>query len=212
MNSTRRVALVARLVLTVGAAVAAIAATSPAASAATCGARTLGNPFARFGDTNSYFLAPGGSFESGASGWSLSNASVVAGNESFFLNGAGDRSSLRIGGSATSSRFCITQDDPLVRFSARTVPTGSGGNYSQLNVSAVIRNASGSVMSYYLGTLPASGYGGWAITPALSWAAALDAWLFAGDGTATAELSFTVQGTGGAWYVDDVYVDPFAGK
>ena len=48
-----------------------------------------------------------------------------------------DRSSLRIDNNASSPSFCITQDDPLVRFVARSVKTGSGGNYSSLNVSAV---------------------------------------------------------------------------
>ena len=68
-------------------AIAAVAAAfvSSAAQAASCASRTLTSPFSKFGDTNQYFLAPSGSFESGASGWALSNAAIASGNDSFHL-------------------------------------------------------------------------------------------------------------------------------
>jgi hypothetical protein len=201
-----------RIVLVLGAAIAAIAAASPAAQAAGCGTRALSTPFASKGDTNTYFLAPGGGFENGYGGWALSNASVVAGNETFYLGSTGDRSSLKVSSSATSPSICITRDDPQVRFVAKSVANGTGGNYSQLNVSAVIHGAHGTVMSYYLGTLPASGYADWTITPQLSWGSALADYLFGDDGTASIQLQFTVQGQGGSWLVDDVYVDPFSSR
>jgi len=201
-----------RIVLVLGAAIAAIAAASPAAQAAGCGTRALSTPFASKGDTNTYFLAPGGSFESGAGGWALTNASVAAGNETFYLGAPGDRSALKVSSNASTPFFCITRDDPHVRFVARSVANGTGGNYSQLNVSAVIRGAYGTVMSYYLGTLPASGYANWTITPQLSWGSAFADYLFGSDGTASIQLVFTVQGQGGNWLVDDVYVDPFSGR
>jgi hypothetical protein len=207
------VARPARLLLAVGAAIAAIVAASPAAQAATgCGSRAQTTPFAKYGDSNSYFLAPLGNFEAGVSGWTLSNASVVAGNESFFLGGTADKSSLKIGGSASTTSFCITKDDPLVRFAAKSVPSGSGGNYSQLNVSAIIRSPSGSVMTYYLGALQASGYANWTLTPQLSWGSAFADYLFGPDGTASIQFQFNVQGQGGNWLIDDVYVDPFSGR
>lgn len=184
---------------------------SPPAHASSCGSRTTTKAFSRFGDNNQYFLIPGGTFESSLTGWSLSNAGLASGNETYFLNSSSDRSSLRIGYSAVSPSFCITEADPLVRFVAKSVKiSGSNGNYSQLNVSAVVRNSAGSVKTFFLGALPAPSNSGWFVTPMLRWGSPLDHWLFS-DGTATIQFQFTVQGQGGTWYVDDVYVDPFMG-
>jgi hypothetical protein len=196
-------------------AVVAAAFISPAAQAASCATRTLTSPFSRFGDNNQYFLAPSGSFESGASGWGLSNAATTSGNDSFFLNAATDKSSLKVTGSALSPGFCITRDDPLVRFTAKTVKTaGANGNYSQLNVSIVVRNAAGSQASYFLGAVQPQGNGGWFVLPQMHYGSLFDSWLFGSDGlgTATMQLQFTVAGQGGTWYLDDIFVDPFVGK
>jgi hypothetical protein len=200
----------ALLVLVAAAAAAYLPST---AAAATCSARTVKTPFAALGDTRQYFLAPGGSFEGGASGWSLSNAALVSGNETSYLNSTSDQTSLQLTGSATSAPFCITQDDPVLRFAARSVTTpGSSGNYSQLNVSIVVTNASGSQASFFLGAIHPQG--GWFVTPPLEYGSLLSSWLFGSDGlgTATMRVAFTVAGQGGTWYVDDVFVDPFAGR
>jgi hypothetical protein len=196
-------------------AVVAAAFVSPAAQAASCASRTLTSPFSRFGDTNQYFLAPSGSFESGASGWALSNAATALGNDSYFLHSTSDKSSLKLTGSALSPGFCITRDDPLLRFTAKTVTTaGSNGNYSQLNVSIIVKNAAGSQGSYFLGAVQPQGNSGWFVLPQMHYGALFDSYLFGSDGlgTATMQLQFTVAGQGGTWYVDDIYVDPFSGK
>ena len=47
--------------------------------------------FSPWGDQRNYVLAPDGGFEAGAQGWELAGgATVVAGNESYYLNDAGD--------------------------------------------------------------------------------------------------------------------------
>ena len=196
-------------------AVAASAFVSPAAQAASCATRTLTSPFSRFGDTNQYFLAPSGAFESGAPGWALSNAATTSGNDSYYLNSSTDKSSLKLTGSATSPAFCITRDDPLLRFAAKTVTTaGSNGNYSQLNVSVIVRNATGSQGSYFLGAIAPKGNGAWFLQPQMHYGSLFDSYLFGADGTGTAtmQIQFTVAGQGGTWYLDDLYVDPFAGR
>src|SRR6266540_923840 len=187
MTSTRKLARDALLLVAFCATVAAVVAVRPpVAQAADCGGRSLSQPFRSLGDSRSYFLIPGGSFESGAPNWLLNGASVVSGNESLYLRSTSDRSSLRISSAATSPRFCITRSDPHVRLVARSVQiAGSNGNYSSLNVTAVIRNSSGSVMSYYLGSMNAPKNSGWFVTPPLSWGSAFADWLFAADGTAT---------------------------
>jgi hypothetical protein len=209
--SVRRSSLLTVIAL----AVVAAAFVSPAAQAASCATRSLTSPFSRFGDNNQYFLAPSGSFESGASGWALSNAATGLGNESFYLRGSSDKSSLRLTGSAMSPEFCITRDDPLLRFTAKSVTTaGSNGNYSQLNVSIVVRNPAGSQGKYFLGAVQPQGSNGWFVVPQMHYGSLFDSYLFGPDGlgTATMQLEFTVAGQGGTWYLDDVYVDPFAGK
>lgn len=210
-TSVRRSSLLTVLAV----AVVAAAFVSPAAQAASCATRTLTSPFSRFGDNNQYFLAPSGSFESGTSGWALSNAAVSSGNETFYLNSATDKSSLRLTGSALSPGFCITRDDPLLRFTAKTVKTaGSNGNYSQLNVSIIVRNAAGSQGKYFLGAVQPQGNGGWFVLPQMHYGSLFDSYLFGSDGlgTATMQIEFTVAGQGGTWYLDDIYVDPFAGR
>ena len=66
----------------------------PAAAQAACGSTPTTKAFQAFGDSNDYSLVPNGGFESGTAGWSLSNASVALGNESYSVRAAGDSKSL----------------------------------------------------------------------------------------------------------------------
>ena len=102
-------------------AVAAVSA-SPAAAAdgslLGCGYQPV-HPFMRFLDPLPYSLLPGGDFESGAQGWSLSGgARVVSGNESSFVTSAQDSHSLLLppGSSATSPPMCMGLVLPIVRY------------------------------------------------------------------------------------------------
>src|SRR5438105_3682323 len=58
---------------------------------ATCQTPPVSTPFSQWGDSNDYFLAPGGSFEGTADqvGWTLSNAALTSGNEPFLVNDRG---------------------------------------------------------------------------------------------------------------------------
>jgi hypothetical protein len=192
------------------AAVATAAVFAPVASAASCPSQTLTTPFGGLGDWNNYYLAPGGSFESSA--WS--GGSLVNGSEPFKLHSLFDSHALQINGQATSPSFCITRDDPSLRFVARSTQIpGSNGNYSQLNVSVSVTNSNGSAGNFFLGVVTPHG-NGWFVTPRMEYGSMFDSWLFGTDGTGTAQMQIvlTVAGQGGSWTVDDVYVDPFAGK
>jgi len=195
--------------ITVVATVAAGALASTSQAASGCGTRTVTTPFTRFGDANSYFLAPNGGFESGATGWSLSGgASATSGNESFYLRASSDRSSLTLptGSVASSSFVCITKDDPSVRFVARAT-----GSYNSLNVSATIRNSAGTVQSVYLGQLSSGSFGTWTPSGIYSYAVNLNMpWMLV-NGVAEVSFTFSSQGSGGSWQIDDVYIDPFKG-
>src|SRR5689334_16902980 len=166
----RRAKLAILSVIAVTAAAAAMVA--PAQAATGCGTRTTTTPFARFGDSNKYFFAPNGGFESGSTSWSLSGGAVVSGNESYYLHGTTDRYALNLptGAAASSAFMCITQDDPSVRF----VVKATGSQYNSLNVSATIRNSAGTTQSVYLGQLSAGSFGSWGASPAYSYSVALN--------------------------------------
>ena len=77
------------------AAIASAAFASPASaglltqSADNCDDGALTQPFKRWGDYANYKLVGGGSFENGATGWTLSGgAKVVSGNESYKVGGS----------------------------------------------------------------------------------------------------------------------------
>ena len=175
-----------------------------AGSAQACsysGAKTVFSPW---GDQHNYVLAPDGGFEAGGSGWGLSRgASVVEGNESYFLNGAGDSKSLSLpaGSSALSPPVCMAIDTSSFRLVARN----SGDPSSQLRVEAVYKLL-GLVRTKTAGTLRAGST--WAPTQSVSTVLTLSTVI----GTlipSAIEIRFTPLDSTGQWQVDDVYIDPF---
>ena len=79
-------------------------------------------PFDRFGDRANYKLVKGGSFESGATGWTLSGgASVVSGNEAYRVGGTGHAKSLSLprGSRAITPFACVGLDEPTLRLFAK---------------------------------------------------------------------------------------------
>jgi hypothetical protein len=171
-----------------------------AASAAGCPSSPTSTPFSRFGDNSSYTLLAGGSFESGAPGWSLTKAKVVKGNESY--NAIPGSHSLEISpnGVAVSPAFCVSAEDPMFRLFARRT---SGAR------------ATATVLVDWTDTLGVThvtpvgvGYPGseWAPTPFVGLAVALpigQALL-----TVSAKLVF-IAGPEGGLGMDDVYIDPY---
>jgi hypothetical protein len=86
-----------------------------------CAYPAVSQPFAAWGDLTKYYLSPGGGFES--SGWKFgSGASVVPGNESFYVNGGSDSHALTLapGATAQSPYSCITALDLKVRMFVRS--------------------------------------------------------------------------------------------
>jgi hypothetical protein len=176
---------------------------SPAGAdtSAACAAPVLSQPFLPWLDPSSYFLAPGGSFESSDSGWTLSGASVVSGNEPWHVAGADDSHSLLLpaGASASTPAICIGLADPTVRFFARnTAPLGLGTLVVTADVSA-----GGVDERVPVGVV--TGGGKFQPTLPLPLLANLTTPLPGSSGTVT--LEFTPLG--GTWQIDDVYVDPF---
>ncbi len=170
---------------------------------ATCQTPPISNPFSQWGDSNDYFLAPGGSFEGTADqvGWTLSNATLTSGNEPFGVNDPGDSQSLTIagGGSATSPFFCVDNTMSSLRFFAQQVSAGAG-----LRAQALVQTSNG-VTTVPLAHLLDGSTPNWAPSdPVVANTSGLP------DGqTLQVALQFTVRASAASWQIDDVYVDPY---
>jgi hypothetical protein len=209
IDMVARKARIAVLAIAVTAAVSALGA-GPAgagvlvASAGDCTSPDSSEVFAPWMDPASYFLAPDGGFESGAAGWALDGASVAAANSSYQVSGSGTQAlALPSGSAATTPTICVGLEHPTIRFFARRT---SGGSLSSLRVDALIEDNLGAISTVPVGVTGASG--AWQPGPQMVVAASLLP-LLPGDHTPVA-FRFTAQG--GSYLVDDVYVDPYAGR
>jgi hypothetical protein len=164
-------------------------------------ATPLAQPFAPWLDPLSYGLVPGGSFEAGDPAWTLADgAAPAAGNEPWFVAGAGQRSlAIPNGATVVSQPFCIGLLWPTTRFFVRS--TALLG-VSTVAVSVQIDTGSGQ-LTVPVGVVPA--LAGW--TPSLPLPLLANATSLLGGTYATARLRFTAVGGGAR--IDDAYVDPF---
>lgn len=171
-----------------------------AASATSCSGAAFEQPFKRWLDPANYVLAPDGAIEGSLGGWGLrGGAAKVAGNETAFIHGTRDRSSLSLprGSSATTRAMCVGLLYPTMRFMARA----SLG--SLMAVSTVLENPLGGTLTVPVGVVV--GTGSWQPTlPIL-----VGANLLATLGNGRAAVAFTFTPVTGSWRIDDVYVDPY---
>jgi hypothetical protein len=176
-----------------------------AGSAQACSYPGASPVFAPWGDQHDYVLAPEGGFESGGNGWSLrGGAGVVAGNESYQLNGPADSKSLSLpaGSSAASPPICMSIDTPLIRLVARN----TGDPSSRLRVEAVY-SLLGLVRTNVVNTI----YAGPSWQPAKQMSTVLGLSTLVGTILPSAiQVRLTPLDSTGQWQVDDLYVDPFA--
>ncbi len=127
-------------------ALAAVAISAPTAGASgsllglsnDCG--TASQPFAQFGDYRSYTFGANGGLESGGTGWSLSGARVVSGNESYFVHSKYDRYSLLLstGNSAYTPKLCMGTTSTTLRFFVRSGDGGKVRVHSILNLDSLL--------------------------------------------------------------------------
>jgi len=189
------------LLVLVAAATAAIVAVPAGNAALTCSGTS--EPFAQFGDNDSYFAFANNGFENGATGWQVSKAGVAAGNEPWFVSGPGSSSlSIGPGGSASSPRVCAALNAPHWRMFAH-----SNGANGDLRAQVVFYGLLGNVLGVLNFTsFSTAGYTTWEPSsfvpstlalPLLTW---------------SAQLRLTSSATSGTWQIDDVYVDPWGSR
>jgi hypothetical protein len=171
---------------------------------ASCSYSTIGKTFSQWNDPAYYVPATNGGLESGGKGWTLSGSSVVSGNESFFLGGSRDDSSLYIptGGSATSPSFCVEQGMPTFRFTVRN--TGYQG--ATMKVEAIYLDSTHNNATKTVGYLMAGYWWG----PSAKMSLAIGTASSGGIDASEVQLRFTPVSGSGRFQVDDVYIDPWA--
>lgn len=172
--------------------------TEPASSCS-----TSSKVFAPWGDSNDYLLVPGGAFEPGTPAWALSGgANVMAGNEPFYVRSAQDKNSLYLpnGSSALSPTVCFGLGDWHARFFVRNV----GSTQGRLKVDVAVKSLLGLVSILDGGTV--SGTGVWAPSPNIGLTLTNVCSLL---GVKAVSFRFRSVGTGAAFQVDDVYLDPW---
>jgi hypothetical protein len=210
MNGIIRRALLAATAAIATAAVLAAPASAGilTATATDCGDETLTRPFAQFGDQANYKLVKGGSFEGGATDWTLTRgAKVVSGNEPWKVGGSSHAKSLVLpaGSTAISPVSCVGLAEPTLRFFAKKNRAALLG-VSTLAVSVYVKTSLGLVVPVPVGVV--LGNGQWKATPPMLIIANLLP-LLPGDRT---PVAFQFTPILGDWQIDDLYVDPFRGR
>jgi hypothetical protein len=204
-----RTGLLVRTLLVVAAVAAALTVGSTAhagligtGSASYCDP-TASQPFAP-SDMNYYTLLPGGSFESGTVPWALSGgATVVAGNETSYLNGKTDKRSLYLpaGGSAITPTTCFALGDWHVRFMLKNVGASNGAVHIQVVVPSLL----GGLLTVLDGGTVQAG-STWTPSPRVELLLSNVTSLV---GTKAVAFRFTAVGRRAAYQLDDVYLDPW---
>jgi hypothetical protein len=173
-------------------------------SAESCDTQQFSNPFSKWGDNATYTPVPGGDFEAGSKGWTLSGgAKVVSGNESYKVGGSTDARSLQrpAGGVATSPAMCVGLSEPTIRwFQKQSSLLGLTG---AMTVSVLTETSLGLVVETPVGAgLLTSSW-----NPSLTGVILTNLLpLLPNNKTAVA---FRFRAVTGTWTVDDVYVDPY---
>jgi hypothetical protein len=170
-------------------------------SASVCPDYDISPVFAKWLDPFRYTLAPGGSFESGAGLTMTGGAQVVAGNETSYVHGSGDRNSVLLprGATVTTGPVCVGLDKPTIRFFAKRPGFAL---LPLLTVEGVYTTKAGTTASLPLIGVPLAG-NSWSLQlPFVTTGALLEL----GDHTM---MSFRIRAVSGDWQIDDFYVDPW---
>ncbi len=146
----------------------------------------------------------GGTFEKGTAAWDLKGgAAIVSGNEPWRVEKDNGTQSLRIpaGGTATSPTACFTFGDWHFRFFVKNVGSPNG----TLRAEVVVRNLLGVLSTLDGGVVKADGT--WDPSPRVG--ALLSNVCALLPTTKSVAIRLRAVGTGAAFQVDDVYLDPW---
>ena len=189
--------LVGAVIASAVACVAAVAGSPAPASAASCNYTQTSQLFAPWQDSAAYTPFKGGSFESGAQGWSQgAGARIVSGDSNPLLSPTGTRSiEVPGGGTALSPWVCVNSATPSMRLFLRRV-SGTGS----LTITGVVSSGGRTVTA----VTRISGTGTWQPSPVVVFPASMTA----SDTGVNVQFQFTAD-SGTVFHVDDVELDPY---
>ncbi len=172
---------------------------------ASCPGGELSRPFLKWLDPFWYRLADGGSVDRAAAGWTMTGGShTVVSHVAPDLADSGQPWVVGIGagGSATSPVTCLALDSPTLRFMVKS----TGSPLGLLVVTAVLTENGALLKKVPVGVVTGLGHNQW--KPSLPMLLAVPE--IAGlDPSVDVHFKFTVTGLGGAFQIDDLYVDPY---
>lgn len=183
------------------AALALVLALPARASADGCPVQPTAQRFARWGDPGHYAAVPDSGFETGGM-WTLAGgATVVDGNEPYYIGSPTDTHSLSLptGAWAASAPMCLWIGSPTLRLMVRN----QGDPTARLAVGAILTDALGVRRRVILAWLP--GWDRWAPSPPIP----LVVNTFAAFAPEQVSFVFAPADDRGRWTIDDVYVDPY---
>ncbi len=169
-------------------------------STGACDSAALTQPFAPWGDSNQYKLVPGGSFESGLAGWTLSGgARLIAGSEPYGASGSAGSYSLYLpaGSSVQTPLTCVNASYPSLRFFAHNL-----GALSTVVVSLVYKAPLLGLLPLPVGPVLLSSK--WDPSMPMFTLAAVPSLLTGG----TSQVAVRFTALTGSSEIDDIFVDP----
>lgn len=170
-------------------------------SAGPCEARSTSAAFAPWGDHNQYFLANGGSFESGATPWTTwGSARRTFGQNPFGIAGPGSQS-MRLSGwaGAQSPAICVFDNEESLRFAYKAP---FGGATMEVYVEVATDQGVAATTTYVTAANRR-----WDVTPIIDLPNMRDA-----NGQQWITVTLTPLDGWGTWNVDDVMIDPWVAR
>jgi hypothetical protein len=170
-----------------------------------CGQRYIENPFSQWDDVADYFLVRQGDLSANADEWDLGGGELVAENDPYTLHPDENASiSLTEGDSASAPMVCVGVDTPTMRFFVKN----TGAEAGTLKVAVTYEDDTYAMHSLDLATLTSADAGAeWTPSPVVDLTAPLVELL--DDHQTPVWFTFTAEGEGSAWLIDDIYVDPY---
>ena len=201
MTNWKRIISVAAISLGATAATTGLAGGS-AAAAGSCGTRSTFQAFSQWGDKNEYFLLPGGSFESGTSGWSLGGSSVVTDQAPWKVNGSSHKKALSVPAYTTvmPANICINSNEEWMRFFYKD----PGVRGAQLLVKIEAWTAA---LQENQEIKIDSGSSGWKVSNQIPMPNKRDS-----RGEQWITLTITPVSTAATWRLDDIMIDPWVSR
>jgi hypothetical protein len=175
----------------------------PAVASAACPTPESSALLSEFGDSSAYFLLPGSSFEGGAPGWSLTNATIVREGDEGAGGESADALLINSGGQAVSPSFCVSSNIPSFRFFAKQRSSGWFGGALSVN----LRFKDGWGFTHEVPTsFGILSNGSWALSPVLELAKSLPWWA---PNNVNVNLVFRPT-NGSSWAIGEVLIDPYS--